>query len=135
MSCLPFSLPCKNTPLRRTPLTSKGPRRSSNRWVHNPSGCPTQTGGVRHNTYDSYTRPPYQRTSLPLHRFSPLRYHYNRVHLSTPNRPEITNRILFSRPHRTGRRGYFNSNALRIYWCNYPHNRTRPRLLSTFLLS
>ena len=135
VSCLPFSFPCKNTTLRCTPLTSKSPRRSSNRRIHNPSGRSPQARGVRHDTYGSDTRPPNQRTSLPLYCPGPMRYRYDRIYLPTSNRPEITNRILFSRPYRTGRRGYFNSNALRIYWCNYPHNRTRPRLLSTILLS
>lgn len=135
MSCLPFSFPCKNATLWRSPLTSKSPRRGPNRRIYNPSSCPPQTRGVRHNTYDSYTRPPHQRTSLPLYRFGPLRYHYNWVHLPSSNGPEVTNRLLFSRPHRTGCRGHFDSNSLRIHWRNYPHNRTRPRLLSTFLLS
>ena len=135
MSCLPFSLPCKNTPLRCSPLTPKSPRRSSNRRIHNPSGCSPQTGRIRHNTYNSYTRPTNQRTGLPLYCFGLMRYHYNRIYLPTSNRPEITNRILFSRPHRISRGGYFNSNTLRIYWCNYSHNRTRPCLLSAILLS
>lgn len=135
MSCLPFSFPCKNTTIWCTPLTSKSPRRSSNRRIHNPSGCSPQTGRIRHNTYNSHTRPPDQRTSLPLYCLGHMRYHYNRIYLPTSNGPEITNRILLSRPHGTSRRGYFNSNTLRVYWRNYPHNRTRPRLLSTILLS
>lgn len=135
MSGLSPSLLSKNAPIWRTSLTPKSPRRSANRRLNSPCSRTSKTWGLRHNTNNDYARTPNQGTQLPIHYFCPLGGYYNRVHLFTPNRPKITHRLLISKPHGPGGRGYPYPNTLRLYWSTHLNNRPRPHILRPFLFS
>lgn len=94
MSRLSNRFPSKNTPLWSPPLTSKGPRRSSSSRINSPSGNPTKTWRLWHNTYNSNSRPLVQRHNLPNCGPGPLRSHYNWLYLPPTNRPKIINCLL-----------------------------------------
>uniref|UniRef100_A0A8C3VIP9 Uncharacterized protein n=1 Tax=Catagonus wagneri TaxID=51154 RepID=A0A8C3VIP9_9CETA len=64
-----------------------------------------------------------------------MRNNHNQLHLPTSNRLKITNRLLFSKPHRPCNCSYPHSNSLKLYRSNSPNNRSQPHILHTILPS
>ncbi|CAM9169406.1 unnamed protein product [Bubo scandiacus] len=59
----------------------------------------------------------------------------NKLHLYTPNRPEITHCLLLCQPHRTSYCRKHNPNPMIILRGNNPYNLPRTDLLNTLLPS
>uniref|UniRef100_A0A8C0F9U6 Uncharacterized protein n=1 Tax=Bubo bubo TaxID=30461 RepID=A0A8C0F9U6_BUBBB len=59
----------------------------------------------------------------------------NKLHLHTPNRPQITHCLLLRQPHGTSYRRKHNPNPVIILRGNNPHNLPRTNLLNTILPS
>ena len=133
MSRLPTSISSKNTTLWRPPLTSKSSRRSSRCRVHSPCSGTPKTRRLRHDADARHTRPPDQRTKLPLHYSCTLRSHHNRLNLLTPNRLKIPHRLLLCQPHRSSSWGYPYPNTMRLHRSPHLNNRTRPYILRSLL--
>lgn len=133
MSRLPNRILSQNTIIWSTPMTTKSARRSPRRRVNSPSSSFTKTRRIWDNTYNSNTRPPIKRASLPIHHFSPLGYYYNRVNLPSTNRPKITNCLLICKPYGPSSRRDPNPNPVRIFRSNHFNNRPRTSIFSTIL--
>lgn len=135
MGSLHTSIPSKNAPVRYTPLTAQSPRRGPRCRLNNPCGRPTKARGLRNDTNTSNARTPHQGTKLPLYYPRLMGCNYNRVHLSTPNRLEIFNRLLISQPYGISSRRYPHPNPMRLYRGPNLNNRPRPDLIRPILLS
>lgn len=135
MSRMHSGIPSKNTPLRSPPLTAQSPRRSPHCRVHNPSRRTTKIRWLRYNTNLNQPRPINQRTKLPLYYPGPLGRDHDWLHLHTPNRPKIANRLLISQPHRPCSRRNPHPNPMRIHRCTNPNNRPRTDIIRPILPS
>lgn len=125
----------QNTIIRSSPMTPKSPRRSTNRRIHNFSSYSTKIRQLWNNTNCHFTRPTNQKYSLPIYPSITLRYNHNKFYLSTPNRPKITNRILFSKSHSPSHRINHNPNSLKLYRSYNTDNCPRPNFITIILSS
>lgn len=133
MSRLSNRLPSKNALIWGSPLTTKSPRRSPSSRIHGTSSNFTKTWRLRHNTNNTYTRPPVQRHSISCYCTSPLRRTNDRLYLLTTNRLKIINCLLIRQPHRPCCRRNFNPNPMRLYRRPRINNCPRPSLVCPVL--
>lgn len=115
-------------------MTTKSPCRSPNRRLHNLSSHPPQTRRLRHNTNLPHPRPINKTYSLPIHPTFIMRHTHNQLNLSPPSRPQITNRLLISKPHSPSHCIHPNPNPMKFYGSYNINNRSWFNLLTPILL-
>ena len=135
MSRMSSSISRQNTTIWGSPLTTKSTRRSPRCRIYSTCGSLTKTRRLRNNTNDSYIGPPHQRIILPLLDLRIMRCNHNRLYLPSPNRSQIANCLLLSKPHRPCSRRHPNPNTLRICRSLNPYNRPRTNILRPILPS
>uniref|UniRef100_A0A8C3W9S3 Uncharacterized protein n=1 Tax=Catagonus wagneri TaxID=51154 RepID=A0A8C3W9S3_9CETA len=64
-----------------------------------------------------------------------MRNNYNQLHLPSPNRPKITNRLLLRQPYSPCNCSYSHPNPLKLHRSNSPNGCPRPHILHTILPS
>lgn len=133
MTSVHNSIHSKDTPVWPSPMTTKSACRSPDRRLNGPRSRTTKTRGLRHTTNHHPTKPNDQLYGISLPNIIPLRHDYNKLNLPSPNRPQITDRILISKPHSPCNRSYPHPNTMKLYRSNSPNNRTRPYLLHAIL--
>lgn len=114
-------------------MTPKSTRRSPNRRLNSTCSRTPKVRGLRHNANNSNTRPPHQRTQLPLYYLRPMRGNHDRLNLSPPNRPKVPNCLLICQPHRPSCRRNFNPNPLGLYRRPNPYNCPRSNIFRPIL--
>lgn len=135
MSRLSTRIFSQNTTIWSPHLTPQSPRRSTSCRLNDSCRRPTKIRRLRNNTNLNCIRTINKRIKLPLYRSRIMRNYHNRLYLFTPDRPQVPNRLLISKPHGPCSRRYSNPNPMRIYWCTYSYNCTRLNLLRPLLLS
>lgn len=129
------SLHGKNTPLWSTPLITESPCRSPHCRLYSPSSHPPQARRLRHPTHHNSTWPSHWTNGLPLHNALHMGNNYNQLPLPSPNRPQVTHRLLLSQPHGLSHCRRPNSKPLKLYRGHSTNNRTWPNLLPAILSS
>ena len=125
----------KDTFIRPPPVTTKGTRRGPYCRLHSPGSCALKARGIRHDTNHNTIKSPNQLYRLPLHTTIPVGHNYNKLHLSSPNRLKIPNRILLCQSHSTSHCSRPYPDAMKLYRSNGPNNCPRLNIIRTILLS
>ena len=125
----------ENTSVRPSLMTAQSPRRSSHRRVYSSCRYSAKIRRLWNNTNHCSTQSNNKLHSIPLHNTIPMRNNYNKLHLSTPNRLKIPNRILFRKSYSPCDRSSTNPDPMKLHRSYCSNSSTRLNVICTILPS
>lgn len=122
MTSMHNSIPHQNTLVRSPLVTTKSPRRGSNRRLYNFSSHPFKTRRLWYDTNLNHSRPTSKKHSIPVYYTLIMRHSYNQLNLSSSNRPQIINCLLICQPYSFSHCSYYDPNTMKLYRSNHSNN-------------
>lgn len=116
-------------------MTAKSTRRSTNRRINSTSSYFTKIRRLWNYTNNSLYPTPNHKPLLPIHYPITMRNSHNKLHLLTPNRPKISNRLLLNQPHSSSNHRYSYTITTKLHRCYSPNNRPWSNIFHTILSS